>query len=454
MKLQLKRERNSNMFLRHEEVARILKSEKGFDRLFSLFHEKYRSYERVEKGISVVLTKPTMNEKEVIGGLFGEDYSRKQSLRISADKFEKALNLTKFGKDIEHFSFQLILEAYYQKSLTSKREEAETYLQGRSAFFGKYKGEDHPVLLQRILDWAEMNKNNRYYLHYRQNETTLRANLDMLSQLLEMFPLESPVYLPVFSSNVTKNPHTLDVDREEGKFLIYTLQVLREIETGENMQKKLLAEEITELLFSFNILRDDLSNYTTVFNIRGINRNGEENRLLKGAFEEKTTFHLALKDVIKLGSIQAQGNVIFMLENTGLTSYVVNQLIEDEKSLSIMSGNGILTLATLKFLDLFMENGGILYYAGDFDPEGLGIIRRLLLRYGDAVRLMKFTIKDYDNSISDERLSETRLNKLRNETVSDYRLIEIKEKMLQIKRAGYQENILKDLLEYLYNYKF
>src|SRR5699024_6838719 len=82
-----------------DEITDTFKREKGFDRLFSLFIKKYKSYERVEKGISVVVNNPTPEEKRAISGFIGKDYSKHGSIKLTADKMEKAILKTKYGKE-------------------------------------------------------------------------------------------------------------------------------------------------------------------------------------------------------------------------------------------------------------------------------------------------------------------------------------------------------------------
>lgn len=268
----------------------------------------------------------------------------------------------------------------------------------------------------------------------------------MMSNLLQMFPLETPVYLPLFASRVTRNPHALDMDKEAGKMLIYTLQVLKEIEAGIKMKGKLNAEEMTELLLSYNILRDDLTNRVTFFNMKGTNKTGGENLLLKGMCAEKSTVSLPLREVMKLESIRAINNTVFMIENSGVSSYVITEAVEREKEVSIVTGNGMLTLATLKFLDMFVQSGGVIYYAGDFDPEGLGIAQRLLDRYGESLKIWKYGVEEYRSSLSDEVIETHRLNQLVSHILDDS-LQAIKKYMLEIKKAGYQENIVDEIIQ-------
>ncbi|WP_269429819.1 TIGR02679 domain-containing protein [Bacillus sp. B-jedd] len=430
----------------------MFKQENGFNRLFSSFYERYRSYGRLEKGITVIIEKPTELERDAIGGLMGHDYSKKKKITITASQFERGLQKTKYGKWIPDISLTEIVELYVGEKLLTKKEAASTYLEDRSSFFLSFKTPEHPDELHQIVDWilSVENKNNRYYAQFKQNKAGIEKNLKTLSLLFQSFPLKEPVYLPIFASKVTRNPHAFDGGTERGEILIHALQVLQEIMTGAKIKPSLNAEEINELLFKFNLLRDDLTNYVTIFNIEGTNHSGEPNELLRGLVTEKSAVNLPLKEVMKLSMVSAKNNTVFMIENSSVSSYIIDELIRLNKDVSIICGNGFLKLATLKFLDIFIRNGGTIYYSGDCDPEGVGIAQRLISRYGESVRLFLCDRASYLKSLSDESIEPSRLAQLGN-NIEDKELQEVKDEMLAHKKAGYQENILDEILTYVMN---
>src|SRR5699024_1251700 len=110
---------------------------------------------------------------------------------------------------------------------------------------------------------------------------------------------------------------------------------------------------------------------------------------------------------------------------------------------SDLSTNGQFTLATLRLLDLLAENGCTLYYASDFDPEGLGMAERLLIRYPKSVRLWRMDDASYEQSEPTYPLSEDRLEKL--SKITEEELVSVAEKMHRIGKAGYQEALVKQM---------
>lgn len=429
-----------------EEITQLFKREKGFDRLFSLFLKKYKSYERVEKGISVVLNNPTTEEKLAISGFIGKDYSKQKSIKLTAEKMEKAILKTKFRKVLDTVSFQDIVEAYYGEPLVSNREAEMRYFEERNAYFAELLAQARSSLFAVLIDWIQETKHNRFYQLYKQDKAALSKTMEYLDRALALFPLENDEYLAVFASNATGNPHAFDANENEGKMFIYALQIIHALQSDWEV-RDLNAEERAELLYEFKIMTDDLLNFVSVIYAAGTNKNGKENLLLRGAAEEKSFFHIPLKEVVKLDRVtSASGeNRLFVIENSSVASHVVNELIKHDVNETVVSGNGQFKIATLKFLDAFVESGGTVYYSGDFDPEGILMAYKLRKRFGEQLIYWNFDVEDYRMALSPEGVSEKRLKQLDN--ITDPQLKPLIQEIKEIKKSGYQERILSKLVE-------
>jgi uncharacterized protein (TIGR02679 family) len=112
--------------------------------------------------------------------------------------------------------------------------------------------------------------------------------------------------------------------------------------------------------------------------------------------------------------------------------------------------NGQFKLASLILIDLLIKEGCHIYYSGDFDPEGLKMAQRLKERNQKHIHLWHFQLEDYLGSSPEVLLSEDRITKLESVTLEELR--PIKEKMQQVKKAGYQEEILMKLHRDIYDW--
>ena len=99
----------------------------------------------------------------------------------------------------------------------------------------------------------------------------------------------------------------------------------------------------------------------------------------------------------------------------------------------------------MKLIPFLLDSGAEIYYSGDIDPDGIRIADRLLRKYGDRIHVWWMSGGDYERSLSEEVIGNISMKKL--ETVANPILRETAGEVRKKKKAGYQENLLTDLLE-------
>ena len=99
----------------------------------------------------------------------------------------------------------------------------------------------------------------------------------------------------------------------------------------------------------------------------------------------------------------------------------------------------------MKLMPFLLDSGAEIYYSGDTDPDGIRIADRLWKKYGDRIHVWRMSEEDYAKSLSEEEIGSISMKKLEN--VENSVLLETAKEVRKKKRAGYQENILKDLLK-------
>ena len=105
-----------------------------------------------------------------------------------------------------------------------------------------------------------------------------------------------------------------------------------------------------------------------------------------------------------------------------------------------MCMNGQPRMAVLLVLDLLAAAGVKVFYAGDFDPEGLLIAQKISEYYQGEFEFWHMGAEDYESSRSNEVISDRRLKSLRN--IRDERLFPVVRLLQECKVAGYQEKLL------------
>jgi uncharacterized protein (TIGR02679 family) len=172
----------------------------------------------------------------------------------------------------------------------------------------------------------------------------------------------------------------------------------------------------------------------------------ETNDGLHPAFEafnkRKEPYVLTVENLKSIVGAKATKNKVYVVENEMVFLHLVENAKEQDVTLLCTSGQ--LRVAAFLLLDFLLQSGAIIYYSGDLDPEGMDIADRLWKRFGNAVRMWRMNAEDYNKSISKEKLSERQLAKLGN--LKNTTLCHTAEFVRKEKKAGYQENLLKQLL--------
>lgn len=492
-----------------EKVKAYFTSSKGFTRLLKAMAQKYQSLGRW--GGSVTLISPKDEEREAFSTLFRADFSRQKSITISLERFTRALELTRFSS----ISPVSLLEEIYGESLISKAERLASKEQAKDRFFEDMLSRYSQPYCQRWLQAIIAKKPGTRSVHtaYETNPDQLRVQMDhVLKALSDMNqqPSNKIERLPIFARRITKDPHGFDSNSDQGRLLIQALKILdSRLPERDPLTLPLTgSEELTELYYSFGLLRDDLWNFVTCTGITGTAADKEHKTLsyLAEAYLQQVTLNLPLREVVRIGNaypgplnsenfqtnvegehpnsissctgarspreafvseaeherahpleevgvspLEESVKVVFVVENSGVFSALVDRFREycGEKGLAdspnppLLCTQGQFKLASLLLLDKLAASGTFIYYSGDFDPEGLLMMERLLLRYPSQAKPWHYTVADYQLAQSEQVISPQRLKQL--DRVVSQELVTLKEEIWRTARAGYQEGILSEL---------
>lgn len=443
---------------RLQECLDYFRKRPAFRKLFEGMREKYASLGYL--GGTVILDSLTQEEKRVLGGFFRKDYQGKKRVSISAKQFCSCLAESRFAG----IPPESILEAYFGEPLIAKKEERQRDERQRETFFREliaaYKGTIGGKWLEAVLK----ERKKGYYIFRRKyrddpeklrditrrvmngiNSLSLPAIGRHLSITFGEIDLEEDKNkkskrnmrsLAVFAAEASGNPHSFDSGTTEEKLLFAFLSdYFSRSDDPEEPALLSETEQKNRLLFQAGILKDDLSNMTLAYGIRGWKNDGELHRGLEGYFQENEPAQITLRTLGNLCYANAQQEDVYVLENPAVFSAV----IEKYPACAAVCACGQPGLATLILLDLLKENHTF-HYAGDFDPEGLLIAQNLKERYGSKLTLWNYQVEWYEKYLSDTVLEDFRLKKL--EKIYLEELQEIKQCMQMEKRAAYQERML------------
>lgn len=418
------------------EQAKIYFQQDGFFRLFQGLQERYTSLSHLGGKISIEVL--TEEEASTLEGFLKIHCKENMNVTISVAQIRKCLKSTRFGEVVLE---ELVPEVMGQ-SLISRKEEKEQFEAERKEFFDN--------LVDRFLgtqagDWlsfvvqANNITLNALYQDYKQNRSWLEVDFPKVLDGINNLPVDQGKIqlINIFASQITGDPHFFDDNNRAGYYLIRGLLETR----GYHLTFGHKAEAKTEILYAAGIIRDDLSNHILSYGIQGYERNGRLHKGMECYHNNQEPLLLTLRNLSILESAGTESNQVYIMENPAVFAYLVHK---NPDGMSCICSSGQPNLSLIVLLDLLRKRGTTLYYAGDFDPEGLRIAQRLKNRYGDGLTLWKYTKEHYLKAKSNVTISERRLKQL--DALSSEELCLIADCIREYGVAGYQENMLSKYL--------
>ncbi len=410
-----------------------------FRRLFSLFKKKYESLGRI--GGTVKLEYFSDEELDALARFLGvTDKELRRKGNVSLEKFEQQLQSTRF----EGVHLKELLEAYFGETLLSKKEMKEKQDEETRQFFIQLN--DNFPALRDWLNHVRKKPADTYWIYRLIEESKPRFIkwMERLEKAITHLP-EQYERLPLFSQRITRDPHAFDQNTNLGRLFIHMLSIYSM--NDRNVFIPSTSEGINDLLLSHRILRDDITNYVTCANIIGETESGAH-PMWQAAAETHSVMNVPLRELVDLSHAYPanHGCDVWIVENSG----VYSSLLDELPSVPLLCTHGQFKLAGLVLIDLLVQEGCTIHYAGDIDPEGLNMAERLLLRHPSNVRIWKMDLESYKKSITEVELSTDRLQKLASITSSA--LIPVANELRRKKKAGYQEALVPDMVQELMMY--
>lgn len=239
-----------------QQLVEIFRNIDGFNRVFLLFRQRYRSYGRITKSTIVNLEDPTSDELRVLNGFLGSAYWNEKVIPIAADKIEKEIRNSKYRELFDGYDLNDFLKMYYGGKLTSKSEDKQRYDTEKKKFFqtllSDYQMESS--FYQFIL-FIKTYKNAPFiHIMYKKRPDSLKHLLELINKLFNYFPLESNIYLPMLAYELTGDYDYFSPKSDGGKMLLFALQVLNHLTSGTELIPNPNEEQIEDILKGYHIL--------------------------------------------------------------------------------------------------------------------------------------------------------------------------------------------------------
>ena len=425
----------------NEACAEYFKGNLAYQRCFREFEKKWKSYGRVTG--SITLKNTSEEERKAIGGMIGKPFYE-DTIRFSFLEFEKGLQRTKFAP----VNFQEVLEAYFGRKMITTQERRREKEQEKTDFFETVEG----YLIECAgsdfvaVSWLrEMFFQKKYgyqtvireYGRDREKTEKLLKTVGRAFFLLKnMQETEEEYPLAVFSAEVSGNPHYFDQGTTAGQLLVHGMCYATEKDYPAN------THQWRELLLSNGIVPDNISSIVHIYGLR-LQINGNWHPAYDTFCRRQEPCAVTMENLQELTAVQPTGDKVYIVENEMVFSYLLKHL--EQKNVTLLCTSGQLRSAAVKLIPFLLDSGAEIYYSGDADPDGIRIADTLWRKYSDRIHVWRMSGGDYERSLSEEVIGNLSMKKL--EAVENPVLRETAKEIRKRKRAGYQENILKDLLE-------
>ena len=406
------------------EFADLIHKNRGFDRVMKLLLEKLERYGEGKGKIS--LKDADKEECEALNGfLTPKKFYRPPDISFKISDFEKAIADSRYSE----VSLKDLLEEYFHKSIMKNSDKKQAEQAEIQNFFGKFKNTEW------IGDMLAK-KNGGYKLilnEYKADRSSAEFMIQNVIKAVESrFEKDfSPVKLSVLSAEITGNSHYFDYDNTSGKLLLDAIAFYAE----ENIKDKYKLYEY------FGIELKNMMSTAAVCGIDFFDVSGKRHEGFSFFADKKEPLLVTDVNLSGLFTAQSKNKIIFIVENPSVFTELVSTVSETDCGLVCTFGQ--IKSVGYQLIDMLVKGGCEIFYAGDFDPEGLMIAENLMKKY-DKVKAWRMSYTDYAAiSKNNDIISQRRLNILDRIEILKETALKIKE----TKQAAYQELLIKEMSE-------
>lgn len=425
----------NNAFL---DCVNFFKKNKEYKKLFDCFRKKILTNNSIEGTISIKT--PTEEERKAFQAILSSKNFKGKNINFTVEEFKKGLEKTKF--EIKDIDLKELTNQYYGEVVLSKEEQKKLLNEEIELFFSKLVSKLKESNLQEeyITKYIEIVKNNYFDKgKLKEQEEELQKLYYCGMAIYDRTTADTPIKIAFLGEKITKDPHYFDKGIK-GSLLVKLLKLFNNIEVDEDLTE---TEKAQEIFYQSKIEVNTISNYLTAYGIKLFTKAGEI-KAYSEFIKDNLLYNIPLehlKDVVK---VQAKSKNIFIVENE-MVFVRLYEYFRGKKDVALICTSGQLRLASLVLIDLLLKEDYQIYYSGDIDPEGIGILNRVIQKSGNKVIPWRVNLETYLKYEKNENpISETSLKKLT--SIKDTRFKDLILAMEDIKKACYQESFIKELI--------
>ena len=428
-----------------KESLDLINSNKIYKKIFLEVYSKYKKYGKITG--SFTLKAATTEERQI---LFNFD---SKVLTEGKAKIKCSTVRDLFNRKLKEYSFEELLVKVVGKELKTNKEVKDEEKEQEEKFYDDIlKASDDGVGKQWFIEILDKKKYGyniivRKYKSEIRNLKELKRKIILIINSLNKLPYLNNEYenIAVFSAVNTKDSHFFDNDKFTGRLFIKAISFILNKDEPKDIN------EINELYYEVGILKDEISNHTTIYGLNAFNMDSSEVKAVNSFNLWKEPLQISISNLLKIDYFEAINNTVFIFENPAVFHKILKV---NGDNISLICTSGQLNLSSYILLNK-IRNLKNIYYAGDFDPEGLMIAYKIKKRYKDKVKFLNYTRESYINTMSNNIIEEKSMSQLNKINCSE--LDEVINELRINKRAAYQELLIDeylDLIKKVINYDF
>lgn len=420
-----------------KESLDLINSNKIYKKIFLEVYSKYKKYGKITGSFTL---KAANNKERRILSNFDSKVLTEGKAKIKCSTVREL-----FNRKLKEYSFEELLVKVVGKELKTNKEIKDEEKNQEEKFYDDIlKACDNGIGRQWFLEVLEKKKYG-YNIIIRKYKSKKEINkLEELNKriILTINSLDKLPYLnngyeniAVFSAVNTKDSHFFDIDKFTGRLFIKAISFILNKDDPKDIN------EINELYYEVGILKDEISNHTTIYGLNAFNRDNSEVKAVNNFNIWKEPLQISISNLLKIDYLESINNTVFIFENPAVFHKILKV---NGDNISLICTSGQLNLSSYIVLNK-IRNLKNIYYAGDFDPEGLMIAYKIKKRYKNKVKFLNYTKESYINTMSNNIIEEKSMSQL-----NKINCIELDEVIMELrinKRAAYQELLIDEYLD-------
>ena len=420
-----------------KESLDLINSNKIYKKIFLEVYSKYKKYGKITG--SFTLKAATAEERRTLSNFDSK------SLIEGKAKIKSVTVRELFNRKLKDYSFEELLVKVVGKELKTNKEIKDEEKEQEEKFYEYIlKSCDNGIGKQwfiEILDKKKYGYNiiaRKYKSEREINKLEeLKRKIILTINSLNKLPYLNNEYenIAVFSAVNTRDSHFFDIDKFTGRLFIKAISFIIDKDEPKDIN------EINEVYYEVGILKDEISNHTTIYGLNAFEKDNSEVTAVNSFNLWREPLQISISNLLKIDYLKAVNNTVFIFENPAVFHKVLK---ETGNNISLICTSGQLNLSSYILLNKIRDLKNI-YYAGDFDPEGLMIAYKLKERYKGKVRFLNYTRESYINTMSNNLIEEKSMSQLNKINCSE--LDEVIRELRINKRSAYQELLIDEYLD-------